>query len=88
MTRAQRFAREWLWWVCGAMISVVGTFLFLTPDSEPSEAALLAAIIGLAISIPVYLVTGAIRLTLWAIVQVDGTQGRTRSKTTAFPADQ
>lgn len=72
MTRAQRFAAEWLWWVCCAMVSIGGVFMYLIDDfkSDLREGAMLIVIVGLAVSIPLYLVTGAIRLTLWALVNV------------------
>lgn len=69
MTRAQCFAREWLWWVCCAMVSVAVTFIVMMPEfpDDPREGAMASLFVGLAMSLPLYLVTGAVRLTVWAL---------------------
>lgn len=72
MTTAQRFAREWLWWICCWMVALAGSFIELAGQfrSDPEEGLLAITIASVVFSVPLYLISGAVRLTVWALNKV------------------
>lgn len=71
MTRAQRFAREWLWLMgCWAVIAVYGIYAARQGRQPTLDHVVEGLLMGVVGCVPLYLVTGAIRLTTWALSQV------------------
>lgn len=71
MTRAQRFAREWLWLMgCFAAIVCYGVYQARGGGPPTIDHWAEALMIGVVACIPAYLVVGAVRLTAWALSHV------------------
>ena len=77
MTRPHWFAREWLWWIQSWLLCAIGVFLYNANDhrGDLGELLLVTFLVSLALSVPLYVAFGIIRITFWAIHETNEGHG-------------